>query len=102
MAEPFKQQFELPDGKTMTAVVMDHEDFDSLCDGLDGIVEITTKDRANEDLVGRIREAGHLPMMARGTKTQFAFDRFEIETDLASFIVRGKGKEIMKSIVESN
>lgn len=99
MAEPFLQQFKMPDGREITSVVMDAEDFDEFADSLRGIIMLNVDNqRAADAQIDAIKAAKTLPMMARGTKTEFAFEKYGIETDLACFIVRGHGTEILRQI----
>ena len=92
MAVPFKQVFDIPQGRT-TSVVLDRPEFDALADSLIGV--FTQDARADATHIQRIKDAGHLPLMGRGTKTQFVFDQFGIETDLAGFMVRGNGRKVL-------
>lgn len=39
-----------------------------------------------------IREAGHIPYVARGKKTEWLFKRFEIESNGMAVCVRGFGR----------
>ena len=75
--EPHKQVFNIPVGggrSGITSVVCDQCDFDKMCDKLEGIIDLATGSRADNNAAGAIREAKHLPMAARGTKTQWLFD----------------------------
>ena len=94
MPDPYTRVFQMPNGQLITSVVMDEPDFIELCDSLVGVFEIKRKERTDENMIERLKEAKHIPMMSRGTKTEFVFDQFDIETDLASFIVRGHGKQL--------
>jgi hypothetical protein len=51
---------------------------------------------ADECALQHIIDAEVLPGMQRGSKTQYVFDRFGIETDFAAFIVRGAGAKVLK------
>jgi hypothetical protein len=55
--------------------------------------------RAADAQIEAIKAAKTLPMMSRGTKTEFVFENFGIETDLASFIVRGQGEEVLRQFI---
>ena len=90
--EPHKQVFNIPVGggrSGITSVVCDQCDFDKMCDKLEGIIDLATGSRADNKRAGAIREAKHLPMAARGTKTQWLFDMFDVETDRICVCVRG-------------
>lgn len=93
---PFKQVFDIPQGRT-TSVVLDKPEFDALADSLLGV--FTQDARADEAQIERIKAAGHIPLMGRGTRTQFVFDQYGIETDLAGFIVRGAGRDVLRSVM---
>jgi len=92
MPSAYKQVFNAPQGR-MTSVVLDKPEFDTLADSLLGV--FTQDSRADQSHIQRIKDAGHLPLMGRGTKTQFVFDQYGIETDLAGFIVRGSGRKVL-------
>jgi len=94
---PYKQVFDAPQGR-MTSVVLDKPEFDALADSLLGVY--TQDARADLSHIQRIKDAGRLPLMGRGTKTQFVFDRYGIETDLAGFIVRGAGLDVLRSLTK--
>ena len=99
MTKPYKQRFKLPDGRPLTSVVMDLEDFEELADSLHGIVMLNNdNERAADAQIESIKAAKMLPMMSRGTKTEAIFEQYEIETDLASFIVRGQGLHVAKGM----
>jgi len=98
MASPYKQVFDAPQGR-MTSVVLDKPEFDALADSLLGV--FTQDARADLSHIQRIKDAGHLPLMGRGTKTQFVFDRYGIGTDLAGFIVRGAGLDVLRSLTKT-
>lgn len=101
MAEPFKTVFDFPSGQSalthpagkITCVVMDVADFDSLCDSLVGVLNVGLDDAES------LKSAQHIPIMQRGNAVEFVFGRFGIETDLASFIVRGSGPKVLKKYV---
>ena len=90
MAEAFVREFVL-DGKVITSVVMDEAEFNAFCDELGGIFNQAQGERANADQISMIKQAKHLPAMARGTKTEKFFTRYGIKSNMASFIVRGEG-----------
>jgi len=92
MSSAFKQVFQAPQGQ-MTSVVLDKSEFDALADSLLGV--FTQDARADEAQIERIKDAGHIPLMGRGTRTQFVFDQYGIGTDLAGFIVRGTGRKVL-------
>ena len=95
-----KHQFQMPNGALLTSVVMSEEEFSELCDLISEIVADTPPvnpdhgERMTEKEVDLIREAKHVPMMARGTLTERIFDKYDIPTNHASFIVRGQGENV--------
>ena len=107
MAESFKRTFQIPDGKEITSVVLDKTEFDQLIDGLKGIViswfkggTIDSNQRAAQAQLDAIKATNTLPMISRGTKTQYIFEKYEIETHLACFIVRGTGKQLAEQLIK--
>ncbi len=67
-------------GQVITSVVMDEAEFLSLCDELGGIFNQAQGERTNADQINMIKEAKHLPVMARGTKTEKFFVRYGIKS----------------------
>ena len=98
MTAPFKKAFTLPDGRGITSMVIDQAEFDELCDQLYGVIVVNAGERADPSLVDKIRNAKHLPMMARGTKTAKFFEQWDVQTDLLCVIVRGHGPELAKQL----
>ena len=93
--EPYIQTFDMGQGQKITSVVCDQVDFDKVCDKLEGIIDLSSGDRADKSQIDCIREAKHLPMASKGSRTQCLFDMFNIETDRMSVCVRGFGKRMM-------
>ena len=79
----------LPGPFVVTSVVMDETDFLALCDFIADEGLSTSHD------VNLMRSAEHIPLMRRGTKTEFIFSSTGILTDFASFIVRGSGASVL-------
>ena len=103
MTEPHKQTFQMPNGKEITSIVLDKTEFDQLIDGLKGImIGDTENQRAAQTQLDAIKAANTLPMISRGTKTQYIFEKYEIETNLACFIVRGTGKQLERQLIEQH
>jgi len=99
--QAYTQQFEI-NGKRITSVVMDEEEFIQMCDQLSGIFNVLPPaERVEDGQIAKLKKAKHIPMMCRGTKTQQFFDRYQIQTDLACFIVRGQGHFVLTQILES-
>ncbi len=97
MTQPYKMELDMSTIGKVTSIVMDQEDFDKLCDDIEnsGIFVANIGTVTNKELVDRIREAKHLPMMQRGTKTKRFFDKFGVETDLLCACVRGYGWKVL-------
>ena len=99
--------FEMPDGSTVTSVVMDMDDFNEMCDFIlekivrAGTTNVKTQQGLTETDVACIRAAKHVPMAQRGTKTQPLFDRYGVETRLMSVIVRGEGENLLRKLTQS-
>ena len=102
MPEPFLKQFTLPDGKELTAVIIDHDEFLSFCDELAGVMNLADKQRVTTEQIAALKEAKHLPMMQKGTLTAKFFDKWGVTTDHLSVMVRGAGREMLQQILESN
>ncbi len=102
MAEPYIKQFPLPNGNSLTAVVLDEQEFFELVDSLAGVFNIAdpqNPERADNSMLEQLKEARHIPMMSKGTKTAFVYDKYGIESQLASFIVRGHGPELLQQLI---
>jgi hypothetical protein len=78
--------------------VLDQADFDDLLDMCYGLFNIGDGQRMAKADLDNIRAAKHIPLMARGTKTEIIFQKFDIGTNKASFIVRGAGKRIARQM----
>ncbi len=102
MPAPYKQVYKLPNGIVITSIVMDQEEFNEFCDNLKGILHTDrlggNMKRADDEQIEQIRASKHLPMMARGTKTQRFFDQYEVTTDYLCVIVRGTGGTVLAKL----
>ncbi len=87
MKAPYTQVFEI-NGIVLTSVVLDEAEFNSF---VNSFAEIGMTKADIELLV----EGKHIPMIKKGTKTQQFFDRYGIETEFMSAIVRGAGSRVM-------
>ena len=86
-----KHKFLIGD-KTLTSLVMNPEEFVTLIAQVTGLL--------SDEQISEIQAAGHLPLVARGTKTETLFDFFDIDTELMSAIIRGKGQNMLdKNVV---
>ena len=93
--KPYVTEFGLPDGRVITSVVMDREDFETLVDDL---VKVEIHG-LQLDTIAELKQIGHIPLMARGTKTEFVFERFGVTSKLVSLIIRGQGRRIAEELL---
>ena len=98
MPKPYIQVFYLAGMGEIASVVMDQEDFDEVCENISGIIEVQSKERMAEDQIAAIRAARMIPAVKRGTKTEFLFDKFDVEQDLMCLCVRGHGERTLQQI----
>ena len=96
MPEPFKQEYNLGNLK-ITSLVLDESEFVALCKEFLGLWP-----ELDEDAVQRCIDKKHIPMMARGTKTEKFFIRYGIATDRMSIIVRGAGMEVYQQVMKGD
>ena len=91
----------------LCVMVMDESDFDGLVSTIEGIDDgnfisqtgkVVTMDTG---AIGKIRDAKILPMVARGTKTEFLFAKYEIDEKYFSAIVRGTGSQLLEGLKKS-
>jgi len=102
MAKPTKFKTQFPNGLFCTCIVLDKEDFDDLCRTFIGVLNVGSGSRISDKEIKQFIDANYIPLMAKGSKTKYIFDKFGIETDLASFIVRGFGMSVLReSIAQS-
>ena len=97
MSEPFIQEFEMPGGRVMASVVLDQGEFDAVLDELVRMELIGLTQEGAE----QVKVVGWMPLLARGTKTEFVFERFGVGGQLISMIVRGRGRDIADRLVAS-
>jgi hypothetical protein len=93
MPEPYKMKVANNEGVEVTSVVLDVADFNALCDEIldrsQKVMEIKSGKRIDTDTMAAIKEAGHIPLVYKGTVTAWIFEKFDIDTDLAGFCSRG-------------
>lgn len=93
---PTVHRFEIPtqDGiLALACVVMDKSEFDAITEVAHEQGLLTAEQAAE------IKAIGHIPMIARGKKTEFIFQRFGVEDQRLTMIVRGKGEEVFRRYV---
>jgi hypothetical protein len=61
-------------------------------------MNIATNASFDADAIQRLRNMGHLPLVARGTKTEFLFQKYEIKTNFFGAIIRGAAKRVFRSL----
>lgn len=104
-----KHKFRIPapgghPGETseLTSLVMDEAEFEAfvqhIADG-DPVVNVRTGSRMSPEDVEALRKAKHVPMVSRGTKTEYLFKIYEVDTDLLSAVIRGQGEKIFSQLV---
>jgi hypothetical protein len=103
MPEPTIRIFTLPNKAELAVIVMDEDEFFALCDELRNVFFIDPhgeeSGRAADTQIASLKAARTIPMISRGTKTEFLFERFEITQDKLSVIIRGHGQEIAKKML---
>jgi len=99
MPDAFTQTFHTPYGQ-LTSVVLDKNEFDALCEELQDVINLAVKERTTAAQIKQIKDTGIIPMIKKGTKTQFIFDRYNISTQVCAIIVRGKGQELMSELMD--
>lgn len=87
----------------LTSIVMDEGEFETLLQRIsegDPVFNVMTKERMSPEDVEALRKAKHVPLVARGTKTEHLFKAYEIETDYFSAIVRGQGNRLLERMAD--
>lgn len=74
----------------ITSLVLDQEEFNALVHEFNGLFPQMTG-----EIIEVLIKAKHVPMIARGSKTEKFFTRYGIETDRMCIIVRGAGEEVI-------
>ncbi len=89
----------------VTSIVLDQDEFDENIDTLKEVFIYAANaiskepERTVQIHIEQIKQAGHLPLCAKGTKTAHLFEKYNVETKHLSMIVRGKGEQVMKQIL---
>ncbi len=92
MPAPYKREFVLG-SFSVTTLVLDRVDFESL------VREIVSRGLIMADDAQSMLDAQLIPLIAKGTKTAFLFERFEVSTEKLSVIVRGASKTVLDQIL---
>ena len=83
-----------PDGVLeLSCIVIDQSEFNDVCDAAAEKGLLTSQQAAE------IKTIGNIPMVMRGTKTEFLFEKFGVEDQRLSMIVRGKGEEVFRRCI---
>ena len=82
-------------GVELAAIVMDREEFDAL---IDEVVQVSLTLGIDKAMGELLKEAGYIPMVGRGAKTEFLFERYGVKGDHLSVIVRGQGRKMVESL----
>lgn len=101
MPKPFIQVFDHPEMGKLASVVIDSADFNTLCDELRGVFVVNMTKRAADAQIASLKAARTIPIIARGTKTEFVFERYGVEQDKMCVIVRGAGRSLAADFVEA-
>lgn len=92
---------------TLCVLVMDAGEFEELVCTIEKIDNGNFFDSSGKlvsdssGVIGGIRNAKILPMVARGTKTEFLFEKYKIDEKFFSAIVRGVGTQLIEKLSES-
>jgi hypothetical protein len=88
-------------GMKIASVVIDQNEFNELVEEFRGIIEVKNNIRMVDDHINTFKKAKHVPLIKRGAKTEFIFERFGIRKNVifASIIVRGAGEEVLANIL---
>ena len=101
MPEPFIQVYNHPEMGELASVVIDSEDFNILCDELRDVFVANMNRRTADAQIASLKAAHMIPIIARGTKTEFAFERYGVEQDKMCVIVRGAGSSLVTDLIET-
>lgn len=111
-SDPYLQIFEFsdnaPDGSpgswAITSVVVDMQDFEKALELLlkSRVLTANLGSRLDDETYKQIKEAGHIPMIARGTITQPVFDLFNVQTKFMGLILRGTAQRMMSDSMDLN
>lgn len=97
----FKQEHMLPDGTAITVIVMDQDVFDVCIDGLAAQLALSESPMSDE-AVRKLKSLGQLPIIGRGTRTEWLFERFGVGGSVMGLIVRGVGRKLLRDAVLRN
>lgn len=83
----------------ITSIVVTKEEFEDIINKIgaqyDGHNAQSGQKMTAED-IEKLKQAGIIPMVMRGTKTQFIFDMLEVETQCLCVCIQGFGKKFQE------
>src|ERR1700752_4450982 len=84
------------DGQRITSIVMEESEFNELInfmkeniDKIQDIKDARTGRKTTKSSLDAVQEAKVLPLMEKGTKTQFLFEKYEVKTQYLSICQQG-------------
>jgi hypothetical protein len=88
----------------IASIVVDEDEFMSLVDEFKGIISVVGNNRMAEEQVEALKKARHVPLIKKGEKTKFIFERYGVKKDVifAAIVVRGMADEIIKRMGVEN
>lgn len=89
----------LPDGSDISMVVVDQAVFDDCVDQLTGVFNAGAGERVGIEQAEVLKRVGNIPMIGRGSKTAFLFDRFGVVGDRFGLVVRGFGQRVIREVM---
>ncbi len=98
MPKAYTKVFTLPGPTTgkpfkITSVVLDLDEYHTLCEDLGNSQNLSKEE------VQFHKDKKTIPFVQKAENTKFMFERYEITTTIAAFIVRGMGREIAKQLL---
>jgi hypothetical protein len=90
----------------ITSIVTTQDDFDNLMDTLDSMPTVNSMSKRGEFSkkkpdTSTFRMLRHVPVVARGSHTEWVFERYGVETPYLSVIVRGAGASLANRMLGS-
>ena len=93
------RDFQLPDGSDISVVVVDQSVFDECVDQLSGVFNAGVGERVGGEQAAMLKAVGNIPMIGRGTMTDFLFARFGVSGDRLGLVVRGFANRIVSEVM---
>ena len=90
------------DGREITSVVCDEQDFHDALELLHDVIVINDNNsRAGQNQIDKLKKEKFLPMAKRGTRTEPIFNKFGVKTEYMTCCVRGFSKTAIEKGVVS-